>query len=667
MRVELDNGARVGSYEVKGVIGRGGMGVVYLAEHVHLARPAALKVISPDLADNKDFRDRFVREYRLAAAMDHPNIVDVYDAGEDRGILFIAMRYVRGTDLRTVLDREHRLDLSRAASILAQVAGALDAAHGWGLVHRDVKPANILLESRSGQSHQEHCWLSDFGLVKGTTVASALTQTGAIVGTLPYTSPEQIRGEELDGRSDLYSLAVVFYQCLTGAIPFAKDSEAAVIYAHLAEPPPPVSVVRGDVPTGIDEAIQRAMAKSRDERYETCSAFAEDVAGLLSSGGDGSGSFPDAAHRMGSAGWSDAPTKAPGATETARGRIHATTDSKPRLVPVPTAPPPTLDEPPAGRKLHRRRVLALSAAAILLLAAGLLALRPLLQTGHPCPARAGGTGEPGLEETRIAFVSDRDGNEDIYVTDPTGDGARRLTNSPLPETAPAWSPDGTRIAFVRGMGDSSQIFSMSCDGGEGRQLTSGPLGHASPAWSPDGSEIAFVRGQGQNADIFVMGVDGSGKRNISKDPDLEEMDPVWSPDGTRIAFVALLGGNSTILVMDADGGAAPEPVPHQPGQNVDPAWFETQIAFSSTASGNSEIYSMNENGTRRTALTLGVGDDVEPDWAPDGSQIVFESNRDGNREIYVMDANGNRQRNVTNSDARDTSPAWSPRSSDTAS
>jgi serine/threonine protein kinase len=232
------------------------MGAVYLAEDTALGRKVALKLLAPELAADERFRERFLRESKLAASLDHRGIVPIYQAGESDGTLFIAMRYVEGSDLRSVLG-EGPLEPARAIAILEQVADALDAAHAGGLVHRDVKPENILLDTRG------HAYLSDFGLTKQASSQSGLTQTGQLVGTLDYVAPEQIEGREVDGRADVYSLTCVLYECLTGAKPFARESEVATLWAHINELPP----TSGDA--ALDAVVVTGMAKRPQDRYRS--------------------------------------------------------------------------------------------------------------------------------------------------------------------------------------------------------------------------------------------------------------------------------------------------------------------------------------------------------------------------------------------------------------
>ena len=256
------------AYQVEELIGRGGMGEVYLAHDRRLDRPVALKVLGSDLAGDERFRERLLRESRLAAALDHPNVVPIYEAGDAEGRLFIAMRYVDGTDLRKLLRRQGALEPERALALAGQIAGALDAAHARGLVHRDVKPSNVLVDDPGGR---DHCYLADFGLTQSASDHGPAD--GSLMGTLDYIAPEQIRGDELDGRADQYALACLLYECLTGTLPFRRDSDMATIFAHLEESPPAASDHRHGLPPELDAVLARGMSKDPAERYESCEAL----------------------------------------------------------------------------------------------------------------------------------------------------------------------------------------------------------------------------------------------------------------------------------------------------------------------------------------------------------------------------------------------------------
>ncbi len=270
-------GARVAGYLLEEQIGQGGMAVVFRAHDERLDRTVALKILAPALAADEAFRQRFIRESRAAAAVDDPHIIPVFEAGEASGVLFIAMRYVRGGDVRSMLGQFGPLPPGRVAEIISQVASALDAAHGRGLVHRDVKPANMLFDARGGTGRPDHIYLSDFGLSKASLQASGLTGTGMFLGTLDYIAPEQIEGRPVDGRTDQYALACAAYELISGSPPFKRDDAMAVMYAQLTEPPPPVTSRRPELPVAVDQVFARALAKPVEERYASCTEFAESL------------------------------------------------------------------------------------------------------------------------------------------------------------------------------------------------------------------------------------------------------------------------------------------------------------------------------------------------------------------------------------------------------
>jgi YVTN family beta-propeller protein len=258
-------GSTIAGYRIEEVAGRGSMGVVYRAMQLALERPVALKVIATDIAHDARFRERFKREAQLAAAIDHPNVIPVHEAGEADGALYLAMRYVDGTDLGALVAQDGVLAPARAVRIVGQVAAALTAAHARGLVHRDVKPANVLIAA----GDDEHVYLADFGLTKRASSAGGLTRDGMFVGTLDYCAPEQIRGERADPRTDVYALGCVLYHCLTGRTPFDRDSEVATMYAHLNDPVPAPSAVDERIPASLDAVVATALAKDPAARYPT--------------------------------------------------------------------------------------------------------------------------------------------------------------------------------------------------------------------------------------------------------------------------------------------------------------------------------------------------------------------------------------------------------------
>jgi hypothetical protein len=281
MTVAIGPGVLFGGYRIEAVVGRGGMGVVYRATDLSLERPVALKLIAPEFAQDPSFRARFLREPRLAASLDHPGVVPIYEAGEREGQLYLAMRWVEGSDLRQLLQRDGRLSPEQAVGVLTQVAEALDATHRRGLVHRDVKPANVLLDADG------HAYLSDFG------ISAEAGAGGRMAGTLDYLAPEQIRGEEVDGRTDCFALACVLQECLSGTPPFRRGSHGEALWAHLRDPPPPL----GAHPA-LDPVLRRALAKEREDRYASCEEMMAAAAAALGVGAPARGTLPRAAVLM---------------------------------------------------------------------------------------------------------------------------------------------------------------------------------------------------------------------------------------------------------------------------------------------------------------------------------------------------------------------------------
>ena len=273
MQPTLDTGTEVSRYRVEELVARGGMGLVYRARDVRLDRQVALKVLSPELSGDERFRERFVRESRLTAAVDHPHVIPVYEADEWNGLLYLAMRFVRGIDLHTALARSGPMDPGVALALLTQGADALDAAHAIGLVHRDVKPGNFMLTGATADHvpPTTHVYLTDFGLTKRATSVSGLTRTGQFLGSLHYVAPEQIRGEEVDARTDVYALACVAFEMLTGLPPYRMDQDAALLWAHMSVPPPRLTDERPELPDELDDVLARGLAKDRADRPESCS------------------------------------------------------------------------------------------------------------------------------------------------------------------------------------------------------------------------------------------------------------------------------------------------------------------------------------------------------------------------------------------------------------
>jgi protein kinase-like protein/uncharacterized protein DUF6636 len=326
-------------YRIEALRGRGGMSVVYRAENPRLGNVVALKLLSAELAEDESFRERFVRESRTAASIAHPHIIPIYDAGDAEGVLYIAMRYVEGPDLRALVKDGDPLPPARVLRLGAQVAGALDAAHARGMIHRDVKPANILVEA--GADGEDHAYLADFGLTKHVESRSGITGTGQFLGTIDYMAPEQIEGRQVDARADVYALGCVLFECLAGSPPYRRETDVAVLWAHIREEPPALSSVRPGFPAAANDVLARALAKDPADRHESCGELVRELRGALG-------------------------VQVPGAAETA-----ARTASF--RAPAPTAPgeSPTLRGGPPPHRRPRLAPLALAAAVGLALGAAI--------------------------------------------------------------------------------------------------------------------------------------------------------------------------------------------------------------------------------------------------------------------------------------------------------
>jgi serine/threonine-protein kinase len=368
------------------------MAMVFRARDEALGRTIALKILAPALTTDADFRERFTRESRAASLVDHPNIIPVYAAGEDGGVLYLAMRYVPGGDLHAVVDREGALAAGRAMSLLSPVASALDAAHRAGIVHRDVKPANVLVDV--GRGRPDHPYLSDFGLAKRDTTAG-LTMTGNFVGTAGFAAPEQISGQPARSESDQYALACVAFTMLTASVPFEHRSAEAVLWAQMSEPPPRVTARRPDLSAAVDEVIARGLARKPADRYPSCGAFASALRQALSTAPDAARHAGSGAARGGRAGQV---RRDPSRTPAGRASAHPS---------FPLAPPrasrPAVDGPSARRPARRSRI-AIGAGAVIVVIA--TAACVVLLRGTP--------GAPGLKvSARLAATLNDTGGDDV--------------------------------------------------------------------------------------------------------------------------------------------------------------------------------------------------------------------------------------------------------------
>jgi hypothetical protein len=385
-------GSRIGKYVLEQQIGHGGMAMVFRARDDQLGRLVALKIMASSVASEAEFRQRFVRESKAAAAVDDPHIIPVFDAGDSAGVLFIAMRYVAGGDVRSLLAREGPLSVDRASTILVSVASALDAAHAAGLVHRDVKPGNMLVDVRKGRP--DHVYLADFGLTKATSGAVTLTGTGTFLGTAEYAAPEQIRGRRVDGRADQYALACAAIEMLTGQPPFPRDTAMAVLTAQVSEPPPPLSARRHGLPAGLDAVLGRALAKSPSDRYRNCGDFTAAFQRAAGVGRYEAFVAAGASHR-GTEG------EAAGLAPSGPGGVPAEpAATRPSALPRSMEPPGRIDVVRGRRRGGRFVIAAVAAVAV---AAAVVAFLTLAQPRRAPGAHAAGTGHTAAGRAAAAL------------------------------------------------------------------------------------------------------------------------------------------------------------------------------------------------------------------------------------------------------------------------
>jgi len=706
--------ALAGRYRIAREIGAGGMATVYLAEDVKHRRQVAVKVLNPGLAAALG-AERFLREIEIAAGLHHPHILPLYDSGEAGGFLYYVMPLAEGESLRERLDREKQLPIEDALRIASEVADALSYAHSHDVIHRDIKPGNILLESG-------HAVVADFGIARAITAAGGqtLTATGMAIGTPAYMSPEQAAGEKaLDGRSDLYALGCVLYEMLAGQPPFTGPTVESVIHQHLAVEVPSISGIRPAVPAAVAAALQRALAKTPADRFNPVALFAEALS---------------------------------------------------RPVPAPVlaaAPAPT---PPQPRRLGRSARLGVAAAVLgggaLLAWAGWHALRPGQRPITFINDRFV-TREPALEiqeaispdGREVAYASGYPGATHIEVRDVGGGRPRSLTGDwGGAQVGPRWTPDGASIRFINAQGTADHgagVWTIPRMGGQALAADSGATVAVAPrwelewrgdsafarradgsatllftgrdavhsaAWSPDGTRLAFVRGNRRYAYINNLGnvgpsaiwvvTPGSAPVPVTHDSSLN-VSPAWLPDG-RLLFVSDRDGPRDIYAIRLDGSGRPRgspqrlttgldaysvsvsadgatvaydkfqfrrniyslPIPrtgtisihearpvttgNQTVENLGISRDGRWLTYDSNLDGNQDIYVIPAAGGEPRRVTRHPGSDFSPDFSPDGREIVFYSTRNGTRDIYLINADGTGEQRLVGDSAESYHPAFSP-------
>jgi serine/threonine protein kinase len=685
-------GKRLGQYEILEEIGRGGMAVVYRAYQPYLNRYVAIKVLRPHLSDDRGFIDRFQREALAASKLEHDNIIRIYDIGQEGDLHYLVMSYVDGPSLAAKLAKEGALDLSTALTIVREVGAALDYAHGQGVVHRDVKPSNILLTSKG------KAILSDFGIARAAS-DSRLTQTGAVVGTPAYMSPEQAEGHAVDGRADLYSLGVVLYEMLTGRAPFQADTTAAVLYKQVHTPPPSLSALNPALPKAVERVVLRALQKDKNKRFQHASEMVLALTQAMARQTRHKSPVPVPAvlavavlmiavtgvwlssSRPPTPGSTPVPSATavaivtPASLAQTAGMATSTritrTTSPAKGTPSAT---PTPDQTSATEQAAATaQAVATAAAQTEQTATARLQGTATAQAQGTAAAVATETESPGhvpAPTGRILFASGDAKGIWLCVADVQTGNIRKLadlgnfsaggnarTNAPQY----AWSPDGKRIAYVYGPYQSFDELYLINDQGSGKVGLPSKNGTSALAWSPDGRQLLYVGFDfGEGDQIFSVDPDHGTRRVLRPNSRGEQYRAIsWSPDGTQLAIISNLDtlGNHRLWVMGADG-SNPRLLTPGDGDYQASAWSPDGklLAFSSNRDGNYEIYTIEPNGANLRRLTWSPNSDFAPSWSPDGYWIAFASDREGIMSVYITDRQGGGIRRVVTQHG--TTPVW---------
>ena len=668
-------GARFGEYLVEALLGRGGMGVVFRARHVVTDQVVALKLMAPDLADNPTFRERFVREAEAGPSLGHPNIVRVFESGEADGDLFIAMELIEGTDLKRLIHQEGPLDPKRVLSIFGQAASALDAAHESGMVHRDVKPQNILVIPRETPQGIDRVYLTDFGLVRPVASETSASRTGQVFGSVAYMAPELIEGIPADGRADVYALGCVAYEALTGSVPFERENEVAAVWAHIHEDPPLVTDTRRDLPAGLNDPVFKAMAKHPDDRFLTCGEFmAELEAGL-------------------------------GRKLSALKHTHV----RPLIARIPRRkterevwspnffPELSRVRGASRRGLDWRKVVAFAAV---------LALLSTIQIGRDgglpqAVADVADAADSVVEAVIEAEPEPKDAGSEMVATDPTRQGGDRVAKAIAPsdrrklrDLLPADRPAETagnpgsarqpsndafldretgKIVFSRieedphwaagGLQTNADIWVMNFDGSNETRLTLTAEAEFWPTWSPGGSHIAYVRIDQVDGthEIWIMDSNGDDQRDLGLCPGTADCGKLaWSRSGVRVAYVQgtdlyvadLTTGTRTRVVS---GGVTPPSRPRD-GDAPGPTWSPDGRSLAYSCGEALCVVSARGGDPRVMAQKL-----TDPDWSPTGKWVV--GTRDDDLFMIRSDGTGLRplrDHSEGGTPAWGSSPTWGP-------
>ncbi len=614
---DLSPGSVFAGHRIEGIAGRGGMGVVYRATHLVLDHVVALKVISPNLAGDPRFRRRFADESRIAVSLRHPNVVAIHHAGEEDGLLFVTMDLIDGTDLRGLLNRRGTLEPAHAVAVTAQIAAALDVAHAKGLVHRDIKPGNVLIE---GAGEDERVYLTDFGLARQIEASTGVTATGAFVGTLDYVAPEQIRGERVDARADVYALGCVLFELLTGNPPFAaREDKVAKMYAHLQEDPPRLRVLEPGLPGGLDLVLARAIEKDPAARFPSAGDLARAAEAALAGG-----ATMESERSVATGAAAPGPPEATTTAERARAQTTATAATAPGVEAAspqrerPSDEAITIDRSPRERPGGRRRAMWLASIAGLAAVAVVLALA--LGGGDDAPkgpatsiTDAGGGDGDGeapasarlLETVAVAGfpVGVAHGEGGVWVTSREGGQVSLISADPKADDSSAATLLSADHPEDVAIGDGS-IWVAAAGSGEVLRLDRGGEERARIAVGGVPAGAAFAEGSAWVADSAgsrVFRIDGA-------DNSVEEIGVGESPYG-------ITSGGGSIWVVNRGSGTLTRLEPRtnaevasvRVGSNPKEAAFAAGRVF--VTNTDSSTVSVVDSLTDEVTDTLRVGDD----------------------------------------------------------
>lgn len=567
---------KLGRYEIRSKIGAGGMGEVYLAEDTQLGRRIAIKLLPAESASDKKANRRLIREARAAAALDHPNICAVYEVGEADGRSFIAMQYVEGETLDSRIKRR-RLELKESLTIASQIADALAEAHAHGIIHRDIKPSNVIISPR-GQTK-----VMDFGLAKVIVSAieseaetqSLVTTPGAVVGTVPYMSPEQVKGAVVDARSDIFSFGLVLYEMVTGRQAFARKTAAETVAAILKEEPPELTEAGIDIPSpGLEQLIKHCLVKNPDERLQS----ARDLALTLRAMSTGS---------------------------------------------IQSTPTAAL----SARRTHSLVWVGLAVLGILLALAWWQPWRRApagqfqqrLISSFPGAHREASFSPDG---SLIAFVNDAGGVPQVWVKNLVQGDPIQITTGEIPARHPRWSPNNDQIVFSRG----ASIWAVPPLGGTPRRVIEGGY---NPNWSWDGSRLVYEKDE----EIWTARADGSDQRKVEGVPPVDylltDRMPSYSPDGSLVAFFQCTKGPHGDIWIIPSAGGQPRQLTFDDHFGGSPVWTADgrQLVFSSLRAGSRTLWKVAVSGGEPQPVFQGAGEDTDPEISRDGSHLIYTNTR----------------------------------------